>query len=384
VYYWVRIFLFYAIFNFLKRIKNYDSLQSKKALIGFIGDGFYNLNCMEVYKKLKQNSSLKTFWVSPDKTFLQKLRKQNIYAYSLFDFTKIPLYLQTNVWVTEERYPVMKLFSKKLVNLWHGIPFKGFDHLTDFQNFVNSGSMFAVTSQYFYDYFKDRCQIQKTILKITGYPRTDPLIKRNFSADEIKTTLNLPSNTTIVLFAPTWNQDFKGVRSLFPWLPNNENLIQNTKQFLEELTDFLKSNNITLLIRPHIYWLKTFKQLLKPFLNQMGIYVLTHRDWSDINSLLFISDILITDWSSIVHDFMLLDRPIIFLEYPYEIFKFYAFKERAGYIISTKQDFFAVLTEILNGTDHYQQKRQELLKILYDHLDGRATERVISEIMKLL
>ena len=47
----------------------------------------------------------------------------------------------------------------------------------------------------------------------------------------------------------------------------------------------------------------------------------THEQLPDVNSFLPFVDVLITDYSALYHDFLLLDRPILFVPYDYEEFE---------------------------------------------------------------
>ena len=90
----------------------------------------------------------------------------NINSYYLFDITKINQFLQTNIWIIEYFYSTIKLFYHRvrIVNVWHGVPFKAFHHSKYFTEVVNRQIIFTVTSTYFYNYFKNKCKINEEIL----------------------------------------------------------------------------------------------------------------------------------------------------------------------------------------------------------------------------
>ena len=110
----------------------------------------------------------------------------------------------------------------------------------------------------------------------------------------------------------------------------------------------------------------------------------------DTMKLLAITDILITDWSSIYTDFLLTKRSIIFLETNKEYFTKIRGKSevppeyRAGEIVHNNDEFYEILNMVLKEGNRYKEKQEELLKIIHGNVDGKASERVVRVIEKLL
>lgn len=106
---------------------------------------------------------------------------------------------------------------------------------------------------------------------------------------------------------------------------------------------------------------------------------------TDTQPLLYISDVLITDWSSIANDFILLNRPIIFLETQFPAKKFVLKPEdRAGQIVKNKKEFFEALYKSIMQPDLHKEKREKTLKKLYKYVDGFSAKRCSEEIFELL
>lgn len=80
-----------------------------------------------------------------------------------------------------------------------------------------------------------------------------------------------------------------------------------------------------------------------------------------------IFDILITDYSSIYIDYLLLDRPLIFLPYDKEQYlkgrgmNFEYDKVTPGAKPDSQQKFIDAIAEICHGRDRYQQERQKAI-----------------------
>lgn len=113
------------------------------------------------------------------------------------------------------------------------------------------------------------------------------------------------------------------------------------------------------------------------------------RDYPETENFLVISDILITDYSSIANDFLLLNRPIIFLDTQLnnDLFIF-PLNTRGGITVRNHSDLKNELTQILIDPDYYSRNvmnsRQEYIQKIYKYDDPYSTDRCIEEIVRLL
>ncbi len=103
----------------------------------------------------------------------------------------------------------------------------------------------------------------------------------------------------------------------------------------------------------------------------------------DVNDLLFVVDLLVTDYSSIVFEFSTLDRPMLFFAYDLDEYiaerDFYVpFEEFVpGRIVRT----FPELLDAIRREDYEAEKVGEFARRHFDHLDGTSTDRVIDELV---
>ena len=108
----------------------------------------------------------------------------------------------------------------------------------------------------------------------------------------------------------------------------------------------------------------------------------------DINEIYVISDILVTDYSSVLFDYANLKRPMIFFMYDLEHYRddgngFYIDieKELPGKIVKTNEELEKEIIRISNEFK-YDEKYEKFNK-KYNYLDdGEATKRVVEEIFK--
>ncbi len=195
--------------------------------------------------------------------------------------------------------------------------------------------------------------------KTLGNPRTDNLFtKRDLPA--IFKKLNLATNKKILLYAPTfrdWELDAQRVT-----LPNLSALI----------------NEYTVLVRLHPF--VSHKVDLSLF-NESIINV---SNYPELNELLAVSDVLVTDYSSIFIDFTLLKKPSVFYVYDYEAYA----KERGGFYLDfntqlpgptayTEEKLLAILKDLRIDIEKIEQFNKQ-----YNTFnDGKASERIVNELL---
>ncbi len=213
---------------------------------------------------------------------------------------------------------------------------------------------------------KENCIIEE------GYPRNDFLI--NYTKDnvqKIKEKLNINNiNKKIILYAPTWrdNQHTSGVGYTY-----------KTEVDFDKLQKQLGHDYI-ILFRAHYLVANEFDfEKYKEF-----IYDVSKVD--DINELYVISDILITDYSSVFFDYANLKRPIIYYMYDLDKYKnnmrgFYInLDELPGNIVQTEDD---LIKEIENVSSKFKyDDKYKKFNDKYNYLDdGNATKRVLEKII---
>lgn len=216
-------------------------------------------------------------------------------------------------------------------------------------------------------------------MKLTGHPRNDQLLK-NQSSDKSRLKEFIPwieENEKIVMYAPTFRDRAMGPNAMkIPIMPLSD---FNEEEFFA----FLENNNIVFLLRMHIDDSISRLELDNNRIVHFGFDVCP-----DINYILGDIDALITDYSSIAWDFLLLDRPIIFIPYDFE-----AFSKVRGFIIddydfwipgpkvSSMRDFLCSLAPVIGeGQDEYVEKRKELRKVIHSH----QTESSIMNVLRLI
>jgi CDP-glycerol glycerophosphotransferase (TagB/SpsB family) len=201
-----------------------------------------------------------------------------------------------------------------------------------------------------------------------GHPRNDILLKKEhlpilstFSGSDIK-------YNKVILYCPTFRHG-KDVE-LFPFTDYDN----------ERLNLFLENNKILILMRTHAYSQNDGK-----FAGNIRIIDFGFDICDDINSILPEIDCIITDYSSIFFDYLLVDKPIIFIPYDLEeykkirglVFDDYDFWT-PGYKVESFDDFLVALNEIVTGIDKFQESRRKICKQFHYYQTSNSCEKIFN------
>lgn len=271
------------------------------------------------------------------------------------------------------------------VNTWHGTPIKslGYDIpgsaatisnvLRNFlsTDYIISASPF-LTSVYLEKYKLDGIYNGKIIEE--GYPRNDRLL--NADKSQVlslleKYNISIEPNKKIILYAPTW----KGNDYYHPQVDVDEYI--NFKRTIEE---HLNSDEYQVLLKPHQV---VYKELQKSGrLNDSLIPA-----YIDTNELLSITDILISDYSSIFFDFLSSNKPVIFYIPDLEEYKNYRglYMEPdalPGPALTSLEDVAKVINNLDETINAYKDKYSAAKEFSCPYDDGKVTERLVDIIFR--
>lgn len=200
-----------------------------------------------------------------------------------------------------------------------------------------------------------------------GIPRTDLFFdapRMAAAAAAVRRRYGIPSGRTVVLYAPT----FRGARGTSATSPPGLDLAR----LGAELGD-----DHVLLHRRHPY------VPAEPPLPGREGFVIDVSGWPELNELMLVSDVLLTDYSSAIYEFALLERPIVFFapdeaDYEGERGFYWDFRQAApGPITRTTDEVIGVLRARAYDLDRVRAFRVAS----FDVADGRATDRLIEEVV---
>ena len=272
------------------------------------------------------------------------------------------------------------------VQCWHGTPLKrlGYD-ITNSDNAMNSVGEIREkyrTDTKRFDYLISPCRFSSEKFKSawnlkalgnenalieTGYPRNDLL--RNFTNEDVsrvKKVLGIENtHKKIILYAPTWRDNQHDSKKGYVY--------ENPVDFdflMKELGD-----EYIILFRAHYLVADNFN------FDAYEGFVYNVSEYDDINELYIVSDMLITDYSSVFFDFAMLERPVLFYmydmaEYRDEMRGFYIdVNELPGLIIEEEQQ---LVHSIKNAEKDFDKNRMDKFNDKFNYLnDGNAAKRVV-------
>ena len=204
-----------------------------------------------------------------------------------------------------------------------------------------------------------------------GYPRNDYLFNyKKEDIDKIKKLLKLPKGKKVILYAPTFrdNQHTSGVGYTY-------NLGINFDKMQKEL-----SKDYIILFRTHYFVSNSFD------FSKYDKFIYDVSYYDDINELYIISDLLITDYSSVFFDFANLKKPMIFYMYDLDDYKnnlrdfYFDLNILPGPIVKQEDDLIKEIKNIDNYDELYHDKYIKFNEKFNYLDDGKSTERVVEVI----
>lgn len=273
--------------------------------------------------------------------------------------------------------PFVRLYQKaglRFFDVWHGIPFKGFD-AQDFRVQHRYDEVW-VASDLCRQLYVERYGFDPGRVKVTGYPRTDSIVRPEASPAELRARLGLPAEGRLIIFAPTWKQDAAG-RSIYPFGCAED-------AFLEALASVMQKHGAYALLRSHLNSGDVAEGKTLP----PRILPMPGTRYPDTESILQVGDILICDWSSIAFDYLLLNRPTIFLDVPPPFRKGFSLgpEYRFGQIASNLEELLQKLEACLAFPELYWQTQQQQHALVREKVygsiaDGRASGRCVERLV---
>lgn len=296
-----------VIGSFIKFIGLFVRLDKKMIL--FTGQaGMINDSALSIYNYIRENPEYKSF------KLIWGVKNPKLYPdHNVVKIDTLKYFvtaLKAKYWVATVNIERGLNFKKrKTVYLltWHGIPIKTIGNAAKGRKDYNFSKInyFVVSSEYEVPiYVRDFKVKEKSIVR-TGMPRNDDLYHKKSKGElrKIKKNLGIDIYKKIILYAPTWRESTD--------YGNNYNIDipVNFKKWEEELGD-----EYVLLLRAHPY--------TKDILNvQFNNFIIDASNYPNINNLLQICDVLITDYSAIFFDALPLSIRILLFPYDLEEYK---------------------------------------------------------------
>lgn len=371
----------------------------KKGKVLLYGFPDYSDNSRALYEYLMQTpeySYMSFYWVVETPEIMPSRERTSYIKYPhSFREKEYVIYLY-HVFTSQLLFTTHQYFleanrkAQICVSLWHGTMLKTICAMNPREKKAfkpkKQFSFYTCSSNYYVDLFDKSFLCGREHIKVTGYPRNDMLFEETNVLERL--ALNINPRGKIVVYMPTFKTpktgDFHDTNC-----DVNENVLNfSSRSALEELEAFLSKVGVTLLIKWHP--LDVHQTSIEGYPHVLSINNNDlQREYLQLYHVLHYADALITDFSSVYCDFMLLDRPMAFdvsdiksyndkrgfvFEKPLDVMP--------GYLIRNKNDLFDFVTDVANGIDKSRERRHSLNYIYNDYLDNQSSKRVINEALK--
>ena len=358
--------------NFFRFIGLFVKTDSNLILFNSFGGRKYNDSPKVIFEYMINQKLYKDFrfiWAfeNPDSFDIPKAITIKIDSWKYFITALKAKYLISSVNI--ERGLKFKKRSTIYLNTWHGAGTKKIGNaVSGRKDFDYSNVNFMlVQSHYEMGIFKKDFLVNNQNFLLSGFPRSDELFNTsNEKIEAYKQALNIPQNKKVIIYAPTW-RDSKNKGASYDLRPPID-----ISKWQEKLQD-----KYVILFRTHAFTTKVMNLQFNDFVRDASSY-------DNVNHLLLISDLLITDYSTIVFDFSILEKPFLCFGYDYEEYK----KERGFYIdleveypngvMKTEDE---ILLSIL-GMDYTEEcKKTKEFRNKFIEAGGNATELAVKSLI---
>ena len=310
--------------------------------------------------------------------YAQYLREANVNVLHCGDLTDMLQVGRCSAMITDHglhaMLPFISLTNIIFIDVWHGIPFKGF--VPDDFRLQHRYDEVWVSSPLLKALYQDKFGFAPERVKSLGYARTDKLFRREAPDQNFSRQASIPNGQRIVLYAPTWQQDDSG-RDLFPFG-------ETQQAFIGKLSKVCSDNSATLVIRSHLNASIGTK-------HNDNVRYCSMKDFPDSEELLQNTDLLICDWSSIAFDYLALDRPTVFLdvEPPFKNGLSLGREYRFGKVATDMEVLCDTIDQTLENPDWYRSAQKDthrnVVSAVYgSNTDGKSAARQWSRLTELI
>ena len=336
---------------------NDDLSDNSKALFEYLIDNGY-------HKKYRIICGVKKPWV------YEKERRENVFfiprSRCVWQYMK-----SGHVFYSFGKIPIKPTNSQCVVNLWHGIPLKTIGKLANIDN----------GDEFFFTYVCAPSEMYRPIMaKAFGCPEENICICGEPKTDHLFEEKKIKENKLIV-WLPTFRKSkYLGYNdsdddSILPMFKENE---------WDELNQVLRQNNVKLVAKLHP--LQDIYDFTYVTMSNLSVFsdVYFKKIIGNLYSLLSQSDALISDYSSVCLEYLVLDRPICFTlgdmdEYICKrgfVFE-NPLKFMPGEQIKEKTGLYKFIYNVTQEVDYYKVERKNVNNMVNQYKDGGNCKRIL-------
>ncbi|XOI99571.1 CDP-glycerol glycerophosphotransferase family protein [Paenibacillus polymyxa] len=292
-------------------------------------------------------------------------------------------------------------YEKVNIDLWHGFPLKAMAKMdrnekSQDSEIINHWSKVDMIMSYsaLYNTAMNACNGANVAqYRITGVPRNDALLSSE-SRDNLKKIFpSIDKKDKIIFFMPTFRKSVITPEKL-EGSKDFKNLFGLSEYDQAQLQHFFEEHNLKLILKLHPFEEQYFQQELSE-MRSNHIFTLNDHDLTnhnmDLYNILGAGDMLITDYSSVYIDYLLLNRPVIFTPIDLE-----EYRENRGFLfepydfwtpgpkVYTQPALQDAIKRYVSDENYYAKERNTLLNLFHFYQDDQSSSRVWTEIDKYI
>ena len=340
-----------------------DYSDNSKALSDFLIANKYT-DYYKIYWSVNDPKLLKEPPKIANITFIEKKNKFHVDKISSAIIVNRAKYM-----ITTHGFP-MPLYKRRngqhYIWLWHGSSFKGKTENEDngkknrhgeFGFILVAGPLFVKPKSYFFN-------VDERFICPLGFPRYDWLLKKTTNALILKHDF-CKDNERLLIWMPTFRNHPEGIYGSIQELSTFPLIKEQTEW--SYLDKFCQEKKLVIVIKIHMFQ-KDYEIDFSKFKN---IKIITNEvfDKENVNmyEFLAVTDALITDYSSVGIDYLLVNKPIAYTLDDFEIYK-----NKRGFVVEDPRkfmpghhlykysDLLTFLEDISKGKDMYESQRKQM------------------------
>lgn len=274
--------------------------------------------------------------------------------------------------------------------VWHGTMLKSVGGLNEREKnemvLKDQFKFFVCASHFYLDIYEKVFLLPRERFIVTGTAKGDFLFEESSILKELGVYIQPKSK--LVVYMPTFRKVQDG-KEYDVDEDSNERIIsfsEETKLF--NLSSILRDKNVTLLVKWHPADANQNMKVDVPNVLFVDNKLLSQKGL-EFYHVLHYADALITDYSSVFCDFLLLDRPIAFDISDFDKYssgRGFVFDKpidyMPGYLMRNPEDFIEFITDLSDGRDKSVELRRQLFHIYNDYSDGCSSKRILETVIE--
>lgn len=364
----------------------------------FMSQPDFACNPHALWDYIKKNTNHDTAWIVKKKKHYEELISRGITC-AVYDTSDAEELLKKADYIIQNSYTftaVHKAERQVLVNLWHGSGIKAHDfynhdmelsHVKKIKKYFEQVDLMCVHS--LDDRFKLSAMLNCDLRKIyvTGQARLDN-VSTLCSTNKLKKLYGnkICQFDKLIYFAPSFRANMTSHAGKLL----SDNIFRLDDYDNNRLYKFLSDNNAAIIYKLHPIEQTAFNG---------RIFEINDRCFELTDEMLFNADIrydellsnfdvMVSDYSSVAYDFLLLNRSIVYLIPDYD-----EYKNSKGFVFNNIDlfmpgrkaynfnDFIESLAEAFEYPDKYADKREQVIKYRFDYTDGNSAKRCYEKII---